>query len=218
MPRIAALFLIVLLPLPSARAQALVGGFVVEKSSRRPIACLDVQLLDSAGRFIDSTRSLPDGGFQFTAAAPGEYRIRFSAFGLTPLITGVTVANATAESVARYELDLAPHDSLAALLRLKVGDSLPERVPRRGKTPPRPMGLPFLDGEHTYQATVGYAVDDAGVADSLRMFVVRSDHPAMTRYAIGALAVGVYRPARESGAPMCRFLLTTITLTRRPSR
>lgn len=208
-PRLAALAALLALPCTPLFAQSsVVGGIAVDLKSARPLACLSVELLDSAGRVVASTRTRLGGDFEFPAPSRGEYRFRFTGLGIAQVETIAEPLDPSSdiERIFRVGLALLDISGRAQQIAGRDKSELPQFLPGRGVPRyPDELRMKSIVGE----AIVGYAVTEEGKVDPKSVLPIHTSHPDFLRAVERSLPDQRFTPARTSGQATCMFRVGT---------
>jgi hypothetical protein len=170
---VATVSLLLLLSGPAA-AQGLIGGYAVEHSSGRPLRCIRVSLLDSSGTVVDSTRTLQGGLFQLMAPGPGGFRLRFSAGGLTDVLSDVEHIGADEQVARQYRIPLYLDSATQAFIESGKGNlrGLRPRFGNRLPRYPEELKRAGVEGD----VVLAFAIDRAGAIDTTTVIPLRVTH------------------------------------------
>lgn len=201
MHRVASSALVLALAAFNASAQGAVRGVVVDERSNKPLACLDVALIDSTGRVLQRTQSSRSGEFSFSSAVSDPVLLRFSAHGLMPSPYPVASPRDSA-GIATYPLIVEPLESGALPEPLGARDAGPGYVPGDG-WPRYPDELRAIG--ITGHVLMGFAIDARGRPITTSVVELDATHDAFRDAVRAALPRVRFRPARRDGQEACVF-------------
>jgi hypothetical protein len=185
-------------------AQGYVGGFVLDSATRAPLPCIQVALLDTAGRAVVRQLTLDDGAFQFDAPPRGTYRLAFALWSHEPLITASEELDPTVEHARTYALNF-PKLPDSTQYADSAADAPPVPIFGAGKPPALPHFV--LGGEaREYRATFNVLVDSTGKAVPSSVKVTSSTHPKYGENVEKWLKQARFKPARMDHRPVCGLL------------
>ncbi len=172
MIRLVATLLAVAVLAAPVTAQGFVGGYVVEHSGGRPVRCLCVSLLDSAGRVVDSTWTRTGGAFQFLVAETGTYRLRFGAGEIAHVTSDALHVTADSETARVFRIPLELDSATAARLEREAN---PDRLPRRSSSRDAPkyperMRLLGIEGD----VVLLFGLERNGTIDTMAVFALKA--------------------------------------------
>lgn len=159
----------------SAFGQSLIGGVALDSATSRPVRCICVALLDSAGATRDSTWTRAGGRFQFLVSAPGSYRLRFHSPGLVDVATSAVSLDGENEVARAFRIPIGIDPSLRERLRRGVGSYGTLRPRGRWPTPEFPPAL--VNSVRTGEVIVLLPIDTLGVIDTASVLPVVVSHP-----------------------------------------
>ena len=175
-----------------ARAQV-IGGRVVDSTSRKPISRVSVQLVDVSG--ISSTvvaETDSAGEFYLDAPRAGRYRLFFKAVP-NDWMFGDSVGLAAGDFVQRqYVLNL-PRDPV--FLESEVDKPVAPAPGNKGPLYPRELREAQQEGE----VRVQFVVDTTGRAEPKGIKILASTHPFFTVSVQNALLEMTFVPAEYNG-------------------
>jgi len=186
------------------RAQGYVGGFVLDSATKAPLPCVQVALLDTAGRAVVRQLTVADGAFQFDAPSRGTYRLAFALWSHEPLITASEELEPSTEHARTYALNFRRlHEST------RYADSASEAPPvpllGEGKPPQLPSSFYSLKPRE-FVAHFDVLVDSTGRAVPSSIKVTDSTHPAYGVAVEKWLQRAKFKPARLDHHPVCGLL------------
>jgi Carboxypeptidase regulatory-like domain len=168
----------------AAHAQTL-QGLVRDRATQQPVADAEVTLVDAQGEAAGTARSGPDGSFNVTGAAAGEYRLTARKLGYQVMLSNVV--QLAQGQVLQVEARLTPQEPEAAAA--PGGErGISGRVAESGTG--RPVGRAIV----TLLNERGHSVASV-TADAEGNFHIPV--PAPSRYQLRAQRVG-YQPSTSS--------------------
>ena len=190
-----------------ALAQGYVGGYAIDSATSAPLPCLEVALLDTAGRVVSRQLTAGDGMFQLDAPPRGQYRLRFGLWFHEPLVGPSEELEPTMERARKYALAFrAARPGQGQHSRGDTAMDAPPGPPRNPRATPLryPDGLRIrgLEG----QVVVHYVVDSAGYVVPGSLNVVKSTHPEFTAEVRRFLHAVHWQPARLDRRPVCALI------------
>jgi len=199
--------LVVAAPLP---AQGYIGGFVLDSATKAPIPCLQVALLDTAGRAVMRQLTIDDGAFQFDAPARGNYRLAFSLWDFEPLLTADEELEPTTEQTRTYSINLRPVDSAQRVVGMRFADSAPDAPPM---PPVGARDLPEVPSRYyrkhvpsDLKATFDVLVDSTGRAVPSSVKILSSTDPEYGASVEKFLKRVKFEPGRLDHRPVCGWI------------
>lgn len=204
----AILLIAVLLPTRLAVAQGVIAGYAVQARSNRPLRCIDVSLVDSAGRTVSATRTREEGMFEFESPAPGVYRLRFSALGIMPVESPPDTLGPTTEFERVFRLEISPADSLTRSRQAADGSLVAPASLGFGKPPLFSNEMLGARGVVTF----GFVLDSLGRPDTSALVSIAATDAKLFRFAPYLATAVRFGPARRDGAPVCSFYVMRVQL------
>jgi hypothetical protein len=189
-------------------AQGYVGGHLLDSATALPLPCVQVSLVDTAGRVVARQLSSSDGAFQLDAPPQGAYRLRFFIWSHDPLLGPVEQLEPSTERARRYLLTFRE-------------ESKPQRWQRsqQDTAADAPSGLPLnreaarLRYPHDLlmsgvpgDVTAHFVLDSTGRVIPLTVQIVRSTHHEFTNVVRKYLEKVQLEPARLDHRPVCTLI------------
>jgi TonB family protein len=201
------LFLVLLLVCalaPPVGAQNIVGGFAVEPEKRRPLACIEVVMVDSGGRVVAHTRTAHDGSFQFDSPDSGRYRYRFEMLDHESLYSPFVSLDKSSTTAEQFQLDFG--DPLKTT-RTPPSDTAADAGPWPKPTNRGPRYPPDLRGsEVDGDVLMRFVIDSAGTVDQATIRVLRSNDREFTESVQAFLRRARFEPAHRNHRPVCSLV------------
>ncbi|WKW12823.1 TonB family protein [Pseudogemmatithrix spongiicola] len=200
MPRLIFTVLLLLALPTTLAAQATLSGRLVEVSSGRPMFCLHVTLLDSAGVARDSTYSGFGGLFEFAVPEHADFRLRISSPPVVDVQTAPERTGAATFFSREYRITLTPDPRI--FTDTLPGDSITPIGLAPGSPGPRyPRALQREGVEGAVHYT--FAIDTLGQIDTASAFPLRATHRLFLRAVQEALPRIRFRPWSPTGMATC---------------
>ena len=193
-------------------AQGYIGGYALDSATNTPLPCLQVALVDTAGRIVTRQLTTGEGLFQLDAPPKGTYRLRFFAWMHDPMLGPAEELEPTSERTRKYVLALRPDANLAARLPAispTVADTAADLPPGPPLHPPSvpPRYPPDLRANRVQgEVTVHYVLDSTGRVIPPTVQIARSTHHAFTDAVRSYLRSVKYKPARLDHQPVCALI------------
>ena len=168
-----------LLAVSVARAQATIGGQVVERTKNVPLPQVMVSLVNADSAVVDSIRTGPDGTFMLSAPTGGAFRVRLKAPNATPFLSDTIVVAAGAYVMRSFPIDAAPQPYFEFQVDKPV-------TPVRGSAAPRyPEDL---RADHVSGCVLAeFVVDTSGKAEVETFKVLKMSHLGFAQAVLKAL-------------------------------
>jgi TonB family protein len=194
-------------------AQGYIGGYALDSATNTPLPCLQVALVDSAGRVVTRQLTTGEGLFQLDAPPKGAYRLRFSTWSHDPMMGPTEELEPTTERTRKYVLAFRPDAKLAARAPAvspasgvadTAADAPPRLLPSRSAPIRYPQGL--RENHVQGEVIVHYVVDSTGRVIPPTVQIVRSTHDGFTDAVRSFLRSAQYQPARLDHRPACALM------------
>lgn len=185
-----------------ARAQGAVGGYVFDRITGRAMPCIDVALVRGDSGVVARTRTVAGGAFMMAAPAAGEYRVRFSAFGVRPAFTPPDTLSPRSERdvVYRVAFTTARDSTSTARWTDADADAPPWPIdPSAGPKYPESMRRSALEGN----VVARYLVDSTGVVDDASIERLLDSDQRLFAAVKAFLQSARFRPGRRDSVPVC---------------
>jgi TonB family protein len=171
-----------------ARAQATVGGQVVERTKNVPLPQVMVSLVNADSAVVDSIRTGPDGTFLLSAPGGGAFRVRLKAPNATLFLSDTITVAAGAYVMRSFPIDAVPQPYLEFQVDKPV-------TPIKGS--PFPKYPSELREDHTSGCVLAEFVVDASGKPEVETFkVLKMSHLGFAQAVLKALPEMRYTPAK----------------------
>ena len=190
-------------------AQGYVGGFVSDSLTAAPLPCVQVALLDTAGRVVSQQLTRSDGAFQLDAPPRGTYRLRFFVWSHEPLLGPAEELEPTMERGGKYVLDFQPGPDPKQWRRAPsdTAGAAPPGPPLNVKTAPLPYPRDLREAGVQGEVTVNFLLDSTGRVVPSTVRIVKSTHHAFTAAVRKHLDAVQFAPAQFDRHPACALML-----------
>lgn len=188
-----------------AYAQGYIGGYLLDSATASPLPCVQVSLIDTAGRVVARQMSSSDGAFQIDAPPEGAYRLRFFIWSHEPMFGPVELLEPSTARARKYLLTFREESKPQRWLRSQLdtaADAPPGPPLNPAKDPPRyppELRMSGIQGD----VTAHFVVDSTGRVVPMTVQIVRSTHHAFTNVVRKYLENVQLQPARLDHRPVC---------------
>lgn len=185
-----------------APAQGAVAGYVFDKTTGRAMPCIDVALVRGDSEVVARTRTVAGGGFILAPPATGQYRLRFSAYGVRSAFTPPDTLSPLSERDVVYRIVF--NTARDSTTRARWTDADPDAPPlpidpTAGPQYPEAMRRSALEGN----VVARYLVDSMGVIDEASIERLLESDQRLFAAVRTFLQTARFRPGRRDNAPVC---------------
>ena len=184
-------------------AQGMIAGLARDDRTGKPLACIDVAMVNAAGDTVARTRTFDGGLFELPAPPEGVYRLRFWAWGIYPVTSAPDTLGPLSEREVEHRLRLllaTDTSSRAGSFADSVGLAPPQYVSRNA-SPKYPMARQNTRDEGTVVAR--YLVDARGVLDPSSIETLAASDRSFARSVETFLRESTFTPGRREHQPVC---------------
>lgn len=193
---------------PPAYAQGYVGGHLLDSATASPLPCVQVSLVDTAGRVVARQLTSSDGAFQLDAPPQSAYRLRFFIWSHEPLLGPVEQLEPSTERARKYLLTFREEPKPHPWHRSQqdtAADAPPGPPLNREAAPmryPPDLRMSGVQGD----VTAHFVVDSTGRVIPLTVQIARSTHHEFTDVVRKFLDKVQLEPARLDHRPVCTLM------------
>lgn len=199
-------FILLLLCAGAAHAQGVVGGRVLDETSAKPLACIEVALVNAADRMVARTRTRPDGSFEFAAPELGVYRLAFLMSRHTPLYSAPDSLTPSTDKEQTYRVALEFDPSPSGYVDSEAAGLWFTEPGQPTGASPRDFGARHLDGF----VVARYAIGLDGRVIPTSVDVLYSSAPAYDRAFRASILQTRFITSRfPEREPLCVMLVVT---------
>lgn len=182
---------LVLFTASAARAQTVVAGLVVDRTTRRPLPQVSAELLGARDTVLQTAVTAHEGTFTLVAPQGGTYRVRLTPVGAGTYLSGSVIV-ADGQYVAQQ---FAIDQTVRTFTAFEV--EKPVVVVEHSPQPRYPAGL--LAQGISGCVLAQFVVDTAGNADRSTLRVLAYSHTEFVRAVYDAMPAMKFIPAETSG-------------------
>lgn len=190
----------------TAHAQGYVGGIVIDSATNAPMPCVQVSLLDTAGRTVARQLTMPDGVFQMEAPARGTYQLRFFIWAHEPLLAEPEEIDPAVDRARKYSLGFRLDRNAEVWRTSRTAANVPPGRPVNGRAVqvsyPETLRSRGVEGEVVAQ----FVVDSTGYVRPSSVKITHATHYEFGTAVRSFLNKAQFEPATLDHIPVCALV------------